>query len=265
MRRFANDKSFQTRELPREALARARRATKGKNKNTVATPISSLGPPPIAPGPSGQAGSAAPPSNPSLSNRTPSVPGTDTRRLKALNLDTYKYHSLGDVASAIRRFGTTDSYSTEIVSLLSIIWAHHQLISLYKGELEHRTAKARYRRTNRKEYIKQVAQIERRQARLRRIREHTTAANKADNLSVRQFNNPETHHTIGRTENLPFQIGSFIQSYHGDPAIQVKVTLEFLSALPNQQGSILGLCSKIEEAPTASHQVNNLWPITASE
>lgn len=110
MRRFANDDSFQTRELPREALARARRATKGKKKNTLVTPVS-------PPGPSGIA--YAPSASSSSSNVTSSASAPSTRRFKTLNLDTYKYHSLGDVASTIRRFGTTDSYSTEIVSLVS--------------------------------------------------------------------------------------------------------------------------------------------------
>lgn len=37
-------------------------------------------------------------------------------RRKKFNLLRYKYHSLGDYAKMIRHFGTTDSYSTEIVS-----------------------------------------------------------------------------------------------------------------------------------------------------
>jgi hypothetical protein len=38
------------------------------------------------------------------------------RRKKSLNLKTYKNHSLGDYVRTIRRYGTTDSYSTEPVS-----------------------------------------------------------------------------------------------------------------------------------------------------
>lgn len=38
------------------------------------------------------------------------------RKHKTLNLNTYKFHSLGDVVSTIHIFGTTDSYSTQIVS-----------------------------------------------------------------------------------------------------------------------------------------------------
>ena len=35
--------------------------------------------------------------------------------LKNFNLETYKYHLLGDYIATIRRFGTTDSYSTTTV------------------------------------------------------------------------------------------------------------------------------------------------------
>lgn len=38
------------------------------------------------------------------------------RRTKAFNLRRYKYHALGDYPEMIRRYGTTDSYSTEPVS-----------------------------------------------------------------------------------------------------------------------------------------------------
>jgi hypothetical protein len=38
------------------------------------------------------------------------------RRIVSFNLQTYKFHALGDYVSCIRRFGTSDSYSTEPVS-----------------------------------------------------------------------------------------------------------------------------------------------------
>ena len=47
---------------------------------------------------------------------SPAEPNAITaRRAKTFNLDTYKYHSLGDYAEHIRQYGTTDSYSTEPV------------------------------------------------------------------------------------------------------------------------------------------------------
>lgn len=43
--------------------------------------------------------------------------GSGGRRAKTLNLRTYKLHALGDYATHIRLFGTTDSFSTQPVCL----------------------------------------------------------------------------------------------------------------------------------------------------
>jgi hypothetical protein len=37
------------------------------------------------------------------------------KRSKVFNIQTYKFHALGDYVSTIRRYGTSDSYSTEPV------------------------------------------------------------------------------------------------------------------------------------------------------
>ena len=43
---------------------------------------------------------------------------TNDRRPKMLNLNTYKLHALGDYPSQIELFGTTDSFSTQLVCKL---------------------------------------------------------------------------------------------------------------------------------------------------
>ena len=45
---------------------------------------------------------------------------------KVLNLFTYKWHALGDYVRWIRRYGTTDNYTTQMVS--SCIWFAHSLV-----------------------------------------------------------------------------------------------------------------------------------------
>ncbi|KAF8238280.1 hypothetical protein L208DRAFT_1243225, partial [Tricholoma matsutake] len=49
-------------------------------------------------------------------NKSPTQLKTKLKK-KLFNLFTYKLHALGDYVSMIRLFGTTDSYSTQIVSL----------------------------------------------------------------------------------------------------------------------------------------------------
>lgn len=77
--------AFDTRELPQETTTRGRRK------------------PAFAGSSSGQASASH-----------------STTKRKVLNLQTYKYHALGDYPNAIRRFGTTDNYSTQTVSLYSV-------------------------------------------------------------------------------------------------------------------------------------------------
>jgi len=82
LRHFAGkfSDSFDTKELPKEANARKRRAAKGKGKGR---------------------------SRPTRQKAT-------TGRVR-FNLSTYKLHALGDYANTIRQRGTTDSYSTQMV------------------------------------------------------------------------------------------------------------------------------------------------------
>jgi hypothetical protein len=44
---------------------------------------------------------------------------TDKKK-RYLNLSTYKFHRLGDYVEAIRQFGTTDNFTTQVVSYRSI-------------------------------------------------------------------------------------------------------------------------------------------------
>ncbi|KIJ64394.1 hypothetical protein HYDPIDRAFT_90003, partial [Hydnomerulius pinastri MD-312] len=134
--------------------------------------------------------SVAPPNQPSVAQAA-------TRKPKTLNLQTYKLHALGDYTEQIRIFGTTDSYSTQ------------------PGELEHRVGKGRFSRTSRKVFIPQLASIERRQVRIRRIRAKLAAlqAEPKEPVSIK----PEDHHHIGRTQNFPEDLMLFVRKNSDDP------------------------------------------------
>jgi hypothetical protein len=53
---------------------------------------------------------------------TPHFAGNNGRTRKIFNVETYKFHALGDYVETIRRYGTTDSYSTELVSPISSMY-----------------------------------------------------------------------------------------------------------------------------------------------
>jgi hypothetical protein len=62
--------------------------------------------------------------------RAPNNSRKVNRRLpKTFNLHTYKLHSLGDYVATIRKYGTTDSYSTEPVR--STFSLQFQLLLIY--------------------------------------------------------------------------------------------------------------------------------------
>lgn len=88
MRRFLREtcSAFTTRELRREATARGRRTAALAAKGN---------------------------------SRAAKGKETTSRKTKRMNLATYKYHALGDYVEAIRRFGPTDNYSTQIVCFLA--------------------------------------------------------------------------------------------------------------------------------------------------
>ncbi len=73
--------AFKTFELPKETEARNRRQNSGKGKGKGKSSVSESG-----------------------------------KKPKLLNLFTYKWHALGDYVSAIRLFGPTNGFSTQVVS-----------------------------------------------------------------------------------------------------------------------------------------------------
>jgi hypothetical protein len=64
-----------------------------------------------------------------------------------------------------------------------------------------------------------MTQIERRQARLRRIRTRYLMTGKPLDEDV--ATTPEAHHCIGITQNHPENVALLLQNHKGDPAIKV--------------------------------------------
>lgn len=95
---------YETVELPSETAARIRRTQESANHNA---PASTTNPVTVAP------------EHPMESERPAPAQKSRAqgagRRTKSLNLKLYKLHALGDYVASIRMFGTTDSYSTQLV------------------------------------------------------------------------------------------------------------------------------------------------------
>ncbi|KAF8594348.1 hypothetical protein BDV93DRAFT_611903 [Ceratobasidium sp. AG-I] len=143
-------------------------------------------------------------------------PETFEKQPRLYSLSTYKLHALGDYVRAIKLFGTSDSYSTQI------------------GELEHRRAKARARRTNQINIEQGIATLDRREAHLNtRAKALDTALGTSvqplqpnvqvpslDRDSELQEGIPlDEHHHIG-VRGTTVRFIDFFASHKNDPAVQ---------------------------------------------
>lgn len=88
-----------------------------------------------------------------------------------------------------------------------------------QGELEHRSPKARYCRTDRKSFVRQLTRIEHRQARIRRIGDKIVHCPHIELAEI--ATSPYVHHHIGLTQKYPIHIGSYLRSHEGNLAIKV--------------------------------------------
>jgi sRNA-binding protein len=96
-------------------------------------------------------------------------------------------------------------------------------LPLTQGELEHRRSKARYKRTDKKTFVKQLARMERRESRLRRIRERFSSDSEGRFAHELVPRTPQEHHHIGVSEKHHENIGCFLRKRAGDPAVQVQI------------------------------------------
>ncbi|TEB29008.1 hypothetical protein FA13DRAFT_1602778, partial [Coprinellus micaceus] len=117
------------------------------------------------------------------------------RKTVKMNISRVKFHFLGDYVKTIRRFGTTDLYSTEL------------------GELMHRSPKRWYRRSSKRNPRKEVVRHERRVARIRKLRNELRSRNKVDPKIVEEqklgAKAADIHHFIGTNQNTPVSLNSF--------------------------------------------------------
>ncbi|KAG2045982.1 hypothetical protein BDR06DRAFT_852944, partial [Suillus hirtellus] len=133
-------------------------------------------------------------------------PGTGSggRKVKKFNLNTYKFHAMGDYVRLIRLFGTTDSFTTQI------------------AELVHRALIVFYPLTNKLDTPAQLATHERRRHVLRRIAE--TGQSSYTIPQILPIDSPaglKGHHYIPiLSRNNPFYIFTFLRQHNNNPALK---------------------------------------------
>ncbi|OCB88193.1 hypothetical protein A7U60_g4712 [Sanghuangporus baumii] len=132
-------------------------------------------------------------------NKGDSVKPTPKR--KELNVNTPKFHSLGDYVQAIRRLGTTDNYSTQI------------------GESQHKRVKQMYGRTNKRNAAKDVSKLEGRARVLELIGPRMSAHHPRKTITTPRIS-PDIHYHMPASEKESTNIGFWLHQNKRDPAVQ---------------------------------------------
>ncbi|KAG2336350.1 hypothetical protein BDR05DRAFT_978806 [Suillus weaverae] len=129
-------------------------------------------------------------------------PGSSGQKAKKFNLNTYKFHAMGDYLQTIRLFGTIDSFTSQI------------------GELAHRALKAFYPLTSKRDTPAQLAKHKLRRRLLQRTAEtgHDSYTNEQA-LAVESPAELKNHHYIPINCNNSLYIFSFLRSHANDPAL----------------------------------------------
>jgi hypothetical protein len=164
------------------------------------------------------------------SNQTTVSGGSQPRKL---DLQTYKFHAMGDGPSTVRRRGTLDSYSTQTVSTLP---PSLYVLIAEQGEREHRVPKSMYKRTSKnRDSTRQVAAMDQKTRNLIAIAERCPNSlppgfpkHLADDRHIHRiepFSEAELkqHHTIGG-DNEWFHLPTWLNKPNNaaDPALKVR-------------------------------------------
>jgi hypothetical protein len=122
--------------------------------------------------------------------------------------------------------------------------------------LEHRNGKRRYQRTDRKSFIRQLTQIERRQTHIRRIKSHLQKPRPSEAPDSMAYE-PRVHHHIGVSEKVNNDIGSYLRLHEGDPAMQVHFSIDDL--LIAEHALIIELLFTPERVSSFVHPSISTW------
>ncbi|TRM55908.1 hypothetical protein BD626DRAFT_587637 [Schizophyllum amplum] len=137
-----------------------------------------------------------------------SAAASTTAKMKSFNMNTYKYHALGDYASCIAQLGTTDNSSTQV------------------GESEHRRVKRFAPRTGKKDYAAGISKHVDRESLVNHMKQTNTtlfstgkARDRADEDSP-PLASPLDHHSIARSERNTDDVYRWALENRDDPAAE---------------------------------------------
>jgi len=200
MRKFERDvcSKYDTKDLPSELAARTRR----QQRKAVQKPTTTAAP-------------------------TPAKKGPQQRKF---NLETYKYHALGDYTTSIRLHGPLDGYSTQLVSQYFSVMT--TLIS-DQGELEHRRSKRFYPIVRKGRHAIGIGKAVSRERLVQVITQRGVGATHRKAQPHRkgrkpvkeylQYTSPSIHHHISTETRNKVDIADLLDENEGDLALEVRI------------------------------------------
>jgi len=207
MRKFEKDvcSKYDTKDLPSELAARTRRQQRKAAQKATMTPVP-----------------------------TQKEPAKKGPQPKKFNLETYKYHALGDYATSIRLHGPLDGYSTQLVSYPALPPGILYLTA-DQGELEHRRSKRFYPIVQKGRHAVGIGKAVSRERLLQQISQRTSGSihpkirpslKGRKRVSLPQTS-PTTHHHISAETRNKVDIADLLDENEGDPALEVRIQASF--------------------------------------
>lgn len=162
----------------------------------------------------------------------------NSRKPKLLNLHTVKLHFLGDYVQQIRHYGTTDSYSTQLVHICPLPYLTY--LHIYQAELEHRLVKRLYGLTNKKDAMTQIGK--------KYIRHHALQNEYLERCEAKLKGQLEDHHIISKSRNQCVKLFEFVLADPHNPT--KKVLLRTINHLILSNGIFLELYFQATDPPS---------------
>ena len=168
-----------------------------------------------------------PTTTPAPTQKDPATKGPQRRKF---NLETYKYHALGDYATSIRLHGSLDGYSSQLVSYPVLSMRVQYLIS-DQSELEHRRSKRFYPIVRKGKHAVGIGKAVTRERLLQLSSQRTVASKvrpsrKGHKPPVKESlppTSPTTHHHISAETRNKVDIADLLDVHEGDPALEVRI------------------------------------------
>lgn len=135
---------------------------------------------------------------------------------------------MGDYVRTIKFFGTTDSFTTQIVCAVGILSYYTAKVEFDQGELAHRALKAFYPLTSKIDTLSQLAKHKCRRRVLRRVAEVESLSGPGQpEANAPPPVSSDHHYSIATSQNNLVNLFAFLREHDGDPAIKVEITFDY--------------------------------------